>query len=136
MEDMSDAEMIGIRKIRLVKQGKGATAVVGSFANADNFLTAWCNASRGWLRCKFEIEYLDEHVLKGEFKTFRKKDSRVSLSHHIRSTLCKALKNMEILSGPEAVFDGIGIQFGMEGRNSAIGADFLERYETADFYHK
>jgi len=132
MEDEAGAEKIGIRKIKLVKSGKGAMAVVGSFANADNFLTEWCSASRGWLRCKFEIEYLDEHILKGEYKAFRRKDGRVSLSQHIRSTLWKALKQMDTLASPGTTLNDIEIQFWMGSCNSKIETDFLDRYEIDD----
>jgi hypothetical protein len=132
MDDETFDEKIGIRKIKLVKPGKGTMAVVGSFATADNFLMEWCSSSRGWLKCKFEIEYLDEHILKGEYKTFRKKDGRVSLSHHIRSTFEKMLKRSDPLSGPDAIPDNLEIQFWMGNSSSKIRFDFLERYETED----
>lgn len=133
MFDPISDEKIGIKKIKLVKSEIGTIAVVGSFANADNFLMAWCSSSRGWLRCEFEIEYLDEHILKGEYKTFRRKDGRVSLSHHIRSTLGKILRNIDSVENPEAVFDNIGIQFRMGTENCKVCLDFLDRYETEDF---
>ena len=92
----------------------------------------WCSASRGWLRCKFEIEYLDEHLLKGEYKAFRRKDGRVSLSHHIRSTLWKALKRMDTLASPGTTFNDVEIQFWMGSCNSKIETNFLDRYEIDD----
>ena len=108
-------------------------AVVGSFATADNFLMAWCSSSRGSLRCEFEIEYLDEHTLKGEYKAFRRKDGRVSLSHHIRSTFGKVLRNIGTVDNLDAAFKDIGIQFWVGEEHCQVCPDFLDRYETDDF---
>lgn len=132
MNDMANVEKIGIKKIKLMKPEQGGVAIVGSFANADNFLMEWCDASKGWLRCYFEIEYLDEHILKGEYKTFRRKNGRVSLSQHIRTTLWKALKRMDTLSNSSPTFNDIKIQFWAGACNSEIETDFLDRYEIDD----
>lgn len=133
MDNSVCGEKIGVKKIKLVKPELGTLAVAGSFANADSFLMAWCSSSNGWLRCKFEIEYLDEHVLKGEYKTRRKKDGRVSLSHHIQSTFCKMLERSDVFSNSETTFDDVEIQLWVGNDTSRIGADFLDRYETADY---
>ena len=132
MEDTLVDEKIGVKKIRLERPGKGAMAVVGSFATADNFLTAWWNASHGWLKCRFEVEYLDEHVIKGEYKPFRKKTGRVSLSLHIRSTFRKMLKQVDLADGGGAKLESAEIQLLVGNSAQAFDTDFLERYETED----
>lgn len=136
MEDANSDEKVGLRKIRLLKPGKGAMAVVGSFTNADHFLTEWRSASKGWLKCRFEIEYLDEHVVKGEYRSFRGKDTRVSLSTYVRSTFRKMLKRTGLPPGPDSIFDGVEIQLWQGSMAWKFQADFLERYETEDFLGK
>ncbi len=133
MDDLVCGEKIGVKKIKLAKTEPGTLAVAGSFTNADNFLIEWCSSSKGWINCKFEIEYLDQHVLKGEYKMRHKKEGRVSLSRHIRSTFRKMLERSDVFSNSEATFDDIEIQLWVGNNTSRIEADFLDRYETADY---
>ncbi len=129
-------EKIGVRKIKLLRLGAGTMAVAGSFVNADSFLTAWRSASRGWLKCRFEIEYQDESIVKGEYCLFRGKEQRVSLSTHVRSSFRKMLKRSGLPPDPDIIVEGMEIELWLGSHSWQFNADFLERYETEDFANK
>jgi hypothetical protein len=130
MDAFDDGEKIGIRKIRLVRLGLQSFAVVGTFANADELLTAWRLASHGQLRCRFEIEYVDEHVVTCEYRSPRARARRVSLAAHVRATFRKMGKRIGLAQAPGLPRDGYGMQFWLRSRAWPFGADFLERYES------
>jgi hypothetical protein len=133
MYNAASGEKIGIRKIKLVKPETGTTAVVRSFEDADDYLMEWRCSFGGWLGCEFEIEYLDEHILRGEYKAFRRRDYRVSLSHHIRSTFWKMFKRPDVLPSTNSISDDIEMQLWIGDHISQINGDFLDRYETGNY---
>ncbi len=133
MYDTASGEKISIRKIKLVKPEIGMTVVVGSFTNADNFLTAWRSSSKDWFTCKFEVEYLDGHVLTGEYRKFIRSSARLSLSNHIRSAFRKVQESSELDPHFRASFEDSHIRFWEGNCPSCLNADFLARYEIEDF---
>jgi len=130
--DAENLEKIDVRRIRLTKSSIGAHAVAGSFATADNYLMAWRRASKGWLTCEFEIEYLDGYILKGEYKKCRRKSGRLSLSSYIRSAIRSASTRSESHLLVIAVLEDFRIQLWQGNSPSNMNVDFLKLHEIGD----
>jgi hypothetical protein len=130
--DAENPEKIGVRRIRLKKSSIGAHALAGSFATADNYLMAWCRASKGWLTCEFEIEYLDGYVLKGEYKKYRRKSGRLSLSSYIRSAIRSVSTSSESHLLVITVLEDFHIQLWQGSSPSNMNVDFLKWHEIGD----
>ncbi len=126
-------EKVGVRKIKLSKPAIGIFAMVGSFAIADKFLMAWCSSSTGWFTCKFEVEYLDGYVLKGEYRKYRRKSGRLSLANYIRSAFRTANERSETSPHFIAIIESLQIQLWQGNFPSSMDADFLKRHEVGDF---
>ena len=131
-DDALAIEKIGLRRIKLMRSENCATAVVGSFVAADKLLLSWYNSSIGRFKCEFEVEYIDEHVLKGEYRALRRRSECVSLSLYIRSafrrvrTLSTCNQDVEIILFQEK------IRFFIGQDHVEINAELLERFEIDD----
>ena len=85
LREVEDAELIGLRVIRLRHVGRRTGGIVRSFDAANKMLLDWSSRIKGTVSCEYEIVYVDGRVLNGLYSFPAKGRTRPSLTRHLRT---------------------------------------------------